>query len=564
MNYADLTTLLQGWAAHHPERLRLDSLGQSHEGREIWCLTVTRFVTGEARRKPAVWVDGNIHATEFSATSACLHLVASLLSQDDAGDEAIRELLDTKAFYVVPRVCPDGAELAFATPPRFVRSSLRPYPFEEPAIEGWDVQDVDGDGRILTIRMPDPDGPWKLCKAEPRLLERRQPEDREGPFYRCLPEGDFRHTWDGVTIKAAPLTEQLDLNRNFPLNWRQEIDQPGSGPYPASEPEVRAVVHFVAHHPNICHAVTYHTFSGCFLRPYSTLPDEKMPREDLDLYKFIGNKGTELTGYPVMCVYHDFRYNPNETITGSFDDWAYEHMGAFAWTTEIWSAFRAAGLTEGFSADTARGKHRFLTWFDEHPMADESKLLEWSDRELDGRGFQDWQPFLHPQLGAVEIGGWDMFYAWRNPPEKYLEKEVSALTDWVTWMAKTMPELALHRSRCQPLGNDHYRLELVLENRGWLPSYVTKKALQRKLVRPLIVDLELPQGVQLITGQLRTEAGQLEGKAYKSSSPFWNRNDYTDNRVKLDWVVKGPTGASIGARARHDRCGSLEVHFILP
>ena len=276
VNYAELTALLEGWARAFPDRLRLDSLGKSHQGRDIWCLTVTRFATGEARDKPALWVDGNIHATELSATSACLHLVSQLIEQDDQ-DPAIKDLLDKRAFYVVPRVCPDGAELAFARPPRYVRSSMRPYPFEEPTIEGWETMDVDDDGRILTLRIPDPHGPWKVCAEEPRLLVRRAPEDREGPFYRCLPEGRFvQDDWDGVTIKAAPLSEQLDLNRNFPLRWRQEFEQKGAGPYPVSEPEVKALVDFLVAHPNVCHAITYHTFSGVFLRPYSNEPDEAL------------------------------------------------------------------------------------------------------------------------------------------------------------------------------------------------------------------------------------------------------------------------------------------------
>ena len=40
--------------------------------------------------------------------------------------------------------------------------------------------------------------------------------------------------------------ENVDLNRNFPGGWRQEHEQGGAGPYPASEPEVRAMVDFIA------------------------------------------------------------------------------------------------------------------------------------------------------------------------------------------------------------------------------------------------------------------------------------------------------------------------------
>ena len=68
--------------------------------------------------------------------------------------------LDTRTFYVVPRVNPDGVELALATPPTYLRSSVRQWPrTDEP--DGLVEGDVDGDGRILTMRVVDPNGAWK-------------------------------------------------------------------------------------------------------------------------------------------------------------------------------------------------------------------------------------------------------------------------------------------------------------------------------------------------------------------------------------------------------------------
>lgn len=183
--YAELTSTLQAMAERRPDLMRLDSLGQSFEGRQIWCATVTRFAAGHDRHKPALWVDGNIHSTEVSATTACLHLLDRLL--EDGPD--VSELLDTRTFYIVPRVNPDGPELALSERPTYLRSSTRPYPFDEEPVEGLRTEDLDGDGRILSMRIPDPDGPWKICPQEPRLLIRREPTDRQGPFYRLLPEG---------------------------------------------------------------------------------------------------------------------------------------------------------------------------------------------------------------------------------------------------------------------------------------------------------------------------------------------------------------------------------------
>jgi hypothetical protein len=73
----------------------------------------------------------------------------------------------------------------------------------------------------------------------------REPGEFGGQYYRVMPEGTLLH-YDGLKITANPDREGLDLNRNFPAYWRQEFEQVGAGPYPTSEPEVRAMVDF--HH----------------------------------------------------------------------------------------------------------------------------------------------------------------------------------------------------------------------------------------------------------------------------------------------------------------------------
>jgi hypothetical protein len=66
----------------------------------------------------------------------------------------------------------------------------------------------------------------------------------------------------------------------------------------------------------------------------------------LHTYKAIGKKATDLTGYPAVSVFHDFKYDPKDFIKGTFDDWMYEHMGVYAWTTEIWSIQKQAGIED--------------------------------------------------------------------------------------------------------------------------------------------------------------------------------------------------------------------------
>jgi murein tripeptide amidase MpaA len=76
--YPDLTQLLHAYAEEYPHLVKIESIGNSYEGRDIWVLTVTNFATGPDTEKPAFWVDGNIHAVDIStSTTATSHATGS-------------------------------------------------------------------------------------------------------------------------------------------------------------------------------------------------------------------------------------------------------------------------------------------------------------------------------------------------------------------------------------------------------------------------------------------------------------------------------------------------------
>jgi murein tripeptide amidase MpaA len=547
--YENLTRILWEYVEAYPQLLRIESIGKSYEGRDIWLVTATNFETGEDKQKPALWVDGNIHATEVSPSSTCLYLINRLVTAYGENPDVTR-CLDTRAFYICPRVNPDGAEWALADKPKYVRSSTRPYPYDEDPIGGLVMEDMDGDGRILMMRVPDPNGAWKICPEEPRLLVRRDPAEVGGEYYRLLPEGHIED-YDGALIPIQPRKERLDLNRNFPIEWRQEYEQEGAGPYPTSEPEVWTMARFITSHSNITGGVAFHTYSGVLLRPYDYQDDDKFLAEDLWTYEKIGEKGTGITGYPAVSVYHDFRYHPNRVITGGFDTWMYEHLGVFAWTVELWSPQKQAGIEE----------YKFIEWWREHPLEDDLKMLHWSDEVLEGKGYVDWYPFEHPELGQVELGGWNQIYAFRNPPPEFLEREIAPFPDWLVWHLLISPQLELYEASAKPLGEGAYRVRLVVHNTGWLPTYVTKKALEKKVVRGVVCEIELPEGATLETGKSREELGQLEGRAYKPSAP--DPDDATDDRTKVTWVVRSPEEGTVRVTARHERAGVVVAELKL-
>jgi murein tripeptide amidase MpaA len=553
--YTEFTALLQQLVGQFPHLLSLSSLGQSHEGRDIWLITATNPATGAAEDKPAFWLDANIHASELAGGTAVLYFLDFITRQYGQRDDITR-LLDSRALYICPRINPDGAEWAMEQPPRIVRSSTRPYPRDEEAVAGLDIGDVDGDGRVLSMRIPDPNGAWKCHPDQPRLMIKRGPTEYGCQYYRIIREGRINN-YDGVNIRINPAKQGLDLNRNFPANWRQEHEQIGAGPYPTSEPEVRALVHFITHHPNITSAISFHTWSGVLLRPFASHPDESMPSEDLWLYQAQGREGERITGYPAISTYHEFRYDPKDQITGAFD-WIYEQLGMFVWTIEIWSPMREAGILD----------YQYIDWMRQHPVEDDVKLLNWAERELPGKGYVDWKPFDHPELGPVEIGGWDRELMFRNPPAHLLEREVAKFPDWLIYSALLTPKLELISATAEPLGPNLHRVVLALQNTGYLPSYGSKQAKLRKQTRGVVVELDLPAGARLVSGNLREMAGELEGRAYKHSlQSFWIDETPTADRTQLAWVIDS-SGCAPGTRsthivAKHDKAGTVRTSVLL-
>jgi hypothetical protein len=278
-----------------------------------------------------------------------------------------------------------------------------------------------------------------------------------------------------------------------------------------------------------------------------------MPAEDLWTYKAIGKRGTEITGYPAISVFHDFKYHPKEVITGVFDDWLYEHLGMYGWTVEIWCPQRQAGITE----------FKPIEWGREHPFEDDLKMLKWSDEVLNGQGYIDWKPFHHDQLGDIEIGGWDVQYCFRNPPPHLLEKEIAPLSDWAIFHALIAPELKLASAEAIPLGAGAYKVRLLVDNIGWLPTYVSRKALERKTSRGVTAEIELPAGATLQSGKSRIDCGQLEGRCYRGPVPYGWTADTSTERAKIEWVVTGKSGDTVNVTVKHDRAGVIRTSVTL-
>ena len=60
--YQEITDILNEYAQKHSDIARLGSIGVTEQGRNIWLMEVTDLSTGDFSEKPALYIEGNIHA----------------------------------------------------------------------------------------------------------------------------------------------------------------------------------------------------------------------------------------------------------------------------------------------------------------------------------------------------------------------------------------------------------------------------------------------------------------------------------------------------------------------
>ena len=543
----ELTEILRGFEREYPTLAKLESIGQSFEGRDIWLLTITNQETGVHDEKPAMYIDGNIHAGEVTGSNVVLH-TADLLLGGYGSDDEITALLDNFTFYLAPRVQPDGAEL-YLTSPLTLRSSVRPWPYDDED-EGLTPQDINEDGLILQMRVKDPKGEWRVSDKDARLMVKRRPDELTGEFYRLYTEGLLKEYVRGP-VRLARTKYGIDQNRNWPANWTAL--QRGGGPFPLSEPETRAVATFVESHRNIVIVQNYHTTGGVILRSPCAVGDSTLPKGDAEVYKKMGEIGEGITGYPCASVYDAFPETDDRgrrSTSGGFIEWTYEHLGMFSFATELWDIQSRAGI-ERPASDPMRTV-RELT------EEDGLKLLAFNDEQLGGRGFVAWQAHEHPQLGTVEIGGWKSKEFRQNAPPEFLADECERNAKFSVRQAAMLPKLVIGAVEVEKIAADAFVIRATIENHGYLPTNGSDQAQRNGLTDPIEVEIE---GATPILGKPKQQIGQLQGRSSARGMMFAFGMGKVDNERLLEWLVRGSDTCTIVARSEKGGTVRREVEL---
>ena len=587
---------LQDLARANPGFAKVHILAKSPGGRELALLEIGPETAKAAKTVPAVFVAANMEGTVPLASEAALFLAKALVARPEARSD--------RTWYILACGNPDAAALYFAKPQRRDARNGRPRnDDQDDAADEDGPDDLDGDGIITQMRVKDPEGAYIAVPAEPRLMKKADWSKGEKGIWKLYPEG-ADNDGDGQFNEDGP--GGVNLGTAFPHLFKYHA--PDSGPWSGSEPETFALLKFFDAHREVGLAFAFGGANWCLAPPRAGRKGDadfnqiKVPErvagfinadptrtytmaEIIELVKPLVPPGMEVTeglvagflelGAVVNPLEDDLKFykelsekykeflkaakldakrlDPEPDKDGSFELWAYYHLGLPSFAMDFWTLpevkeekpadeitpeklekmtndeFIALGeekIDAFLKASGAPGEFKAKQviealkggMMDTKKMAEmmkqmpkkpdeggadpkEKALLAWSDKELAGQGFVPWKPFKHPTLGDVEIGG-AAPYADTAPPGKMIDGLLKGQVPWVFEVAKTMARIRISEATLKRLGSGVYEVKVWVENAGGLP-YPTSMGQRNERVLPVVVSLAGP-GVDILEGKKRS------------------------------------------------------------
>jgi len=146
-------------------------------------------------------------------------------------------------------------------------------------------------------------------------------------------------------------------------------------------------------------------------------------------------------------------------------------------------------------------------------------------------GFVAWTPFDHPQLGAVEIGGFVPGFK-RNPPEAELPRLVGEQAKFVEGLMGKLPSLRVDQA-VEAAGPGLWRITVRVTNDGSLPTMAAIGVKARRAL-PMIVAIDVPLE-RIVAGNKINRTWAIPGSGGSSES---------------QWLVRGESGSTVGVNIR--------------
>jgi hypothetical protein len=560
LSHAELSSELHRLAESHRDLAELHLVGLSREGRAIEALRIT--AADEPASTPALLLVANLEGPRLFESGVALDHAERLLA--GAADGPVRALLESTVVWIVPRANPDAAEGRFATPRAERWTAAHGVDDDRDGREGEDPpSDVNGDGLVTSMRVPDPEGEWMADPADGRALVKAERSKGERGIWKLYPEG---RDLDQDEEASEDPPGDVRADRNFPAGWEEHASW--AGLFATDEPEARALVEFVMGQKNLGLVLVYDGRDDLVEKPKSVgddapavklVPPAGLLESDAKLVEELGRRYREATENATKGA------SPSE---GTFARWCYEHRGLITLGAVLWSLPtedpQDAKKDDGAKQDESEKKDESEakeaqdeTGEKDEPAADERKKggkperderepsddaqrLKWIDARGEAWRFVPWSPFDHPELGAVEIGGFAP-YARFEPPESERGGIAERHFEFLLDLGAVLPRVSLPECEREALGGDVVRVRAVVANEGLLPL-LSRSGRRTGTTRPALVRLVLPEAATFVAGERQTLVSDLPGSG---------------GRKELTWLVHGPSGMEIAVEVDTDHAGTV-------
>jgi Zinc carboxypeptidase len=488
LNYKEMLSDIDLLCSQFPKKIEIEKIeiAKTLESRSVIAIRV--YPKGKQIDQPTIWIDANMHSVEFIGTNTVLAHIENLIHKLTENE--------TKYFSInyvfVPRICPDGTEQYFTDGKRS-RSNARDarqntelgcYWKRENLIEKEDrnvgLDLFKNKKRVGFMRKKSDSGIWVLDEVYPQLMRHRELGD-SGPFYDIYPEGKIEN-YDGINIPPATLVgdNEVDLNRNFPVEWAPNYLENMSGKISLSEIESRAIAEFSAKIPQIYFWLNYHTFGGVFIRPLESQEDTGMNILDRSAYQTIDKKIEEITGYPAVSGHSEFTYIPGKPLQGCLTSYSYHALGAYSYVCELWD----------LPARIDRKERPFIKRYDAWLKKEWRKIYEYDRDDNQGIIFGNpWKHFKHEQLGEIEISEFPTHFGINNPPQNVIHEVIQKQVPLLSLLVDLAPIPKVTASFSNLKEKNIKYADLTISNIGFLPTYVSEARNKSQGNKKIIIEV---------------------------------------------------------------------------
>lgn len=539
---------------------------------------------------PAIFVGANFEGDVPLSTEGALYFAKMLL------DSA--QFTKNLKWYILPQPNPDAVSGYFAKVKyhRTVNDFEINNDVDEAVNEdGFD--DLNGDGYITQIRVKDLEGTYIPSKNDPRIMVKADAAKGEKGEYKLYDEGidndndgqynedgegginvgiGFPHLfprdkkeaglWSGQTPEVYNLMKFIfdrpeiamvftlgnsDFCKTPPKGGRkgganlQSLKVPGRyarmlNVDPNQTFKMEEVVEMVKQQSPAGSEVTPSTVAGMLGLGAAVNPLD----EDL---KFYTKLSEDYKKYLESKKFNKERLDAPGDKDGSFEMWAYYHLGVPSFSMNLFTVPKVKEETK--SSDSAVSLEevekinpkQMAGMLKNSPKKEsglsekDKALLAYSDKNLEGKGFVPWQKYTHPTLGEVEIGGYVPYLETTPKPEE-IDSLLQVQIPWLLQLVTKLPQISIADEKITDLGGGVYRLELYIENNGYLP-YPIAMGQRNNQPAPLVITVD--GEIRYLEGISRTPLGVIGGNQAKKLTWIVQADKKSDVTVKIESAVFG-------------------------